>query len=293
MLPGEIESEAKFYPADLSFIFADVLNNMKIIEHLDQEEFPFLFKALRSRGMRDHLNCVLLNMYSHDFPTVVNGRMVSFLQTKSYLEKWSKGLRIPGSTFSWQAHLIFLMDAGLIRKYVDTSKPIDEQMFRNAPKYTSDILRFADDKAKQYIDAGINLNKFRKPEVIAVSGQERADILYFGDDRIISSMQKQVDEMFISTVKRIIEEKGYAYPIEVVNDLQRQINNLYWVDPWDTDADPERQHNFEQANRELNRTKERLLELAKKARCDFRRLTKEEKKTFQLKPRNTKMVFIK
>ncbi len=293
MIPGETKSETEFYPSDQSFVFADALKNIKIIEHLDQEEYPFLFKALCSRGMRDHLNCVLFNMYSHDFPTIVNGRMVSFLQTKSYLEKWSKGLRIPGSTFSWQAHLIFLMDAGLIRKFVDTNKLIDKQMFRNVPRYTSVILRFADDKAKQYIDAGINLNKFRKAEVIAVSGKERADILYYGDDRTISSMQKIVDDMFISTVKHIIDEKGYAFPVEVIDDVQRQINDLYWVDPWDTDVDPERQLDFEKANRELTRTKERLLELAIKAHCEYRRLTKEEKITFHLTPRNTKMVYIK
>ena len=148
VIPGETELETEFYPADQSFIFADALKNMEIIEHLDQEEFPFLFKALRSRGMRDHLNCILLNMYSHDFPTVVNGRMVSFLQTKSYLEIWSKGLGISGSTFSWQAHLIFLMDAGLIRKFVDTSQPIDKQMFRNVPRYTSDICRHMENKLK-------------------------------------------------------------------------------------------------------------------------------------------------
>ncbi len=292
-IPGETELETEFYPADQSFIFTDVLKNMEIIKHLDQEEYPYLFKALRSRGMRDHLNCVLYNMYSHDFPTVINGRIVSFLQTKSYLEKWSKGLKIPGSTFSWQAHLIFLMDAGLIRKFVDTSKPIDEQMFRNVPRYTSDILCFANDKAKQYIDAGINLNKFTKPEVIAVSGQERADNLYNGDDRIISSMQKIVDAMFTTTVERIIDEKGYVFPVDVINDVQRQINDLYWVDPWDIDSDPERYHNLERANRELERTKERLKELAKKAHCDFRRLTKEEKITFHLASRNTKMVYIK
>ena len=160
MIPAESRSESDFYPADEDHIFADVLNDLKIIKYLDQSEYPFLFKALRSRNMRDHLNCILLNMYSHDFPTVINNRSVLFLQTKSYLQTWSKGIGISGSRFSWQSHLIFLIDTGLIRKYVDVSKPIDKRMYRNVPQYTPQILRDADRKAKQYIDAGIHGSGF-------------------------------------------------------------------------------------------------------------------------------------
>ena len=291
-LSSEIQSKTDFYPADDNHIYADILQNMEIIENLKEEEYPFLYQALKCRNMRAHLNCTLLNMYSHQMPTKV-GRMIGFLQAKEYLEQWGKMNGIPGSTFSWQAHLIFLTDAGLIKKYVDGQRPINIQVFRSVPRYTPRILAAAEKKAKKYIEAGINLNKFTKSDVIRVSGQKRADFLFYGDGRVISAIEDEVLDAFVMVVKDKLDEKSYVLPSEVVEIVEHNILEKYWVDPIDEEVTPEQEHDYVTACRQINHLEERFKQLAKEGSCQWRELTKEEKKSLQLPPRFRKKVFIR
>ena len=292
-IPSEQQSPTDFYPADSSHIYADILQNLDTISNLNQEEYPFLFKALQSRGMRDHLNATLINMYAHETPTTIN-KLVCFLQTKSYLHEWGKSQGVTGSRFSWQSHLIFLTDAGLLKKYVDRNKPVNRQMYRSIPRYTSDILRKADNKARKYIEAGIKLSNFTKAEVILVSGQQRADFLYYGDERVISGMQQTIDNLYKEMANQIIAEQGYAIPAEIVDKLSLQVIERYWFDPFEPEeANPSQRREYKQAIRELDRLKNRFARLAKIIPCQYRRLTKEEKLAFHLPPRYTRLVYIK
>ena len=291
-LSSEIQSETDFYPVDESRLFADILHNMEIIENLQEEEYPFLFKALKSRYMREHLNCILLNMYSHQKPTKV-GNMTGFLQAKKYLHEWGKLYDTPGSTFSWQAHIIFLTDAGLLKKYVDTNRPVNQQVFRSVPFYTPTILTVAESKAKKYIEAGIKLNKFTKSDVIRVSGKKRADFLFFGDGRDISRIEDEVRNVFVAETKAILAKNRYALPSEVVKIVEHKILEKYFYDPFDENVTPEQQHNYFTACRQIKWLKDRFGALAKEVPCQWRELTKEEKMSLQLSTRFRKKVFIR
>ena len=289
--PGDPRLEEAFYPADVTHVFADVLKNMETIEHLSEEEYPYLFQALRSRSMRDHLNCTLLNMYSHALPTRV-GNMLGFLQTKTYLHKWGNANNVIGSRFSWQSHLIFLTDAGLLKKFIDSNKPLSRGLFRSVPRYTPEVLREADDKARKYIAHGIKLNNFTKSEVIRVSGQARANTLFYGDGRVISAVEENISNMFIAEANRILDEQGYALPDQIVNEVSRIVFNEYWEDPFE-EAEQEQMENYTREISRVKRLKHRYLELSLKVPCQYRELTPEEKASFQLPAKFRRKVFIR
>jgi hypothetical protein len=77
--------------------------------------------------------------------------------------------------------------------------------------------------------------------VIKVSGQERANILYYNDKRIISGIEDTVTTEFIETAIKMLEEKGYAIPGGVQAVVSEKIHEEYWYDPLDPDPDPERE----------------------------------------------------
>ena len=289
------ESRADFYPADETHLYADILNNIEIIEHLDPNEYPFLCQALKSRDMRRHLNSILYNMYSQLMISRPKPRMKQkwFLQAKNYLRDWSRECGITGSSFSGQSHIKFMTDADLLEKYVDNSKPTNQKVYRSVHPYTKEVLHTADQKAKAYLDAGINLNKFQKSEVIKVSGQKRADHLYFGDGRIISKMQDEVDKAFFDAANRLLNEKKKVLPDEIESIVTEEINRKYWVDPFDESIDSEQEKQYRQASQEINRLKNRYLELSKEVPCQFRELTSEEKEDLHLPPRSRKKYFIR
>jgi len=292
-IPEEIESRADFYPADPTHIFADILNNMEIIDHLDQNKYPYLFQALKSLGMRKHLNGILYNMYSHGLITEINKTKMWFLQGVSYLRGWNREQGVTGSPYSWQSHVIFMTDTGLLKKYVDNSNPTRQMVYRSVPLYTDNVLHTADQKAKDYIDAGINLNRFTKDEVIKVSGQERADWLYYGDSRITSHMKSEVDELFINSANRLFTERRYLLPDEIEPLVIEELNNMFWIDPLDKNPDPNKMNAHDKAFKKLNQLKYRYEELSKEIPCQYRELTPEEKVTLQLPPRSRKKYFIK
>ncbi len=111
-IPEEIESRTDFYPKDSNRLFADILNNLDAINNLDEQNYPNLYKALKTFGMRDHLNSILYNMYSHEMISEINGNQKWFLQRKKYLREWSKEQNIKGSTFSWQSHIMIRASKG-------------------------------------------------------------------------------------------------------------------------------------------------------------------------------------
>ena len=215
-----------------------------------------------------------------------------FFKQKKYLDRWGHERGIPGSTFSWQSHIIFLTDTGLIKKFV-TDNPSGRQTYRSIPRYTSQVLQDAEEKAKAYIESGINLYIFTKSDVIRVSGEERADYLYLGDDRIISAIENEVRDAFIMTVKTILNEKGYVIPSKVVEIVEHTIMEKYRYDPFDENVTPEQEHNYVTACRQINHLKERFNQLTKEVPCQWRELTKEEKESLQLPPRFRKKVFIR
>ncbi|MCR4882109.1 MAG: hypothetical protein K6A68_00925, partial [Clostridiales bacterium] len=128
---------------------------------------------------------------------------------------------------------------------------------------------------------------------IRVSGQERAYYLYLGDDRIISAIENEVRDAFIEAVKDILDENEYVFPSEVVEIVEHTIMEKYRYDPFDENVTPEQEHNYVTACRQINHLEERFKQLASEVPCQWRELTKEEKKSLQLPPRFRKKVFIR
>ncbi len=275
IISEDIESRTDFYPRDSNYLFADILNNLDIIADLDEQKYPYLYKALKTLGMRNHLNSILYNMYSHETITSINSYKMWFLQTKKYLREWSRECNITGSSFSWQSHIIFLTDAGLLKKYVEVDNAYNLKVYRSVPKYSEGLLETADEKAKAYIAAGIKLNNFTKAEVIKVSGQDRADFLYYDDERIISGIKEEVDSVFIETAREILSTSNHVTPDRILTFVSEIISHKYWIDPFDNDHDSIKEKHSKQAQRALNRIKLRYEELSKLIPCQYRELTRE------------------
>ena len=281
-----------FYPLDDERIFADILYDLDRIRNLDPTQYPYLSRALRTRGIKERLICVLLNMYAHVLPMRA-GNMIGFLQTKTYLQQWGRAYGFEGSTFSWQASLIFFTDIGLLKKYIDNNKPLSKGVFRKAPKYTDDVLGKAESKARRYIEAGIKLNNFTKSEVIKVSGNKQANKLFYGDSRIISTMQMTVDQVFITEANRELDQNGYALPSTLVERTDHIISEQLDFEPFEEEPNPESYRQYKQARCQLKRLQNRFLELSKEIPCEYRRMNKEEKENFGFSTRFMQSVFIR
>ena len=293
VISAELRSETDFYPADETHLFADALRNARCIDNLSEDDYPFLFKALKSLGMRSHLKSVLYNMYSHLTISTVNGYQMWFLQGKSYLHEWSKEIGVKGSPFSWQSHLIFLTDTGLLIKFVDNSNPVNPKVYRSIPKYTDEVLCIAEQKAYDYLRLGIKLNNFTKPEVIKVSGQEKADVLYLGDYRKVSNMQNEIDATFVDVANRLFSQQTLLLPNEIVDIVREQIMGRYMIDIFDENPNSEQLKRYKQAQNELRRLEKRYEELSRDMQCQFRELTKEEKVAMDIPRNSRKKYFIR
>ncbi len=156
------------------------------------------------------------------------------------------------------------------------------EIYRSVPEYTEDVLQSAEQKAKAYIDAGIKINNFTKAEVIKVSGQERANFLYYNDGRIVSGIQEEVDAVFIETARELLCDNDYVLPEEILPTVREKINEMYWIDPFDENRDPEETRHFNQAQRALRRLPYRYDELSKEIPCQYKEFKREEKTALQL-----------
>ncbi|MBR3645453.1 MAG: hypothetical protein IKN54_03460, partial [Lachnospiraceae bacterium] len=85
-----------FIPSDTMKVFAYIDNNLRIIEHIDNDRYPVLSHYSRQIVFK-HLKGLMLNMLSRPYPIWPESNPTYFAVSNNYLEAWCKSQGIGGS----------------------------------------------------------------------------------------------------------------------------------------------------------------------------------------------------
>lgn len=251
-----------------------IRENIAAIEALDLELCPELTRLFRKTSIHAHLLHVWTYMQSHPFPRTMDqaGRGYWSIPV-SYLKK-----EHGGSSETWQSHLIFLTDAGLLKRvkpdkltkledlqaaYAEArEKRQRPPAFYQVIEYTPEIFRIAEETAQRYKAHGVNVGHITKADVIRVSGSRRADEI-FRDRRRIGELEIWARDQLKAAMIRRIEDHGYTTPDEIAGDVKKIV-----PDPKHGEA--------------LKKSMIRKAAICKEAGCRYGAPTKEQRTTYQL-----------
>lgn len=198
-------------------------DNIAQIESLDPERYPALYRAFYrgNSSLHAHLLHILTYMQSHPFPFEMDRHGRGYWKIPiNYLMR-----EHGGSAESWQSHIVFLIDAGLlfrIRPDANSVLPRLREEWKRALQerqraascyrivaYTAATLNAAEQVAARYASAGVGLAHITKTDVIRVSGQQRADEIFRTQDEI-GTPEGWAWERLRELILRNIEADGYA-----------------------------------------------------------------------------------
>lgn len=214
-----------------------IAQNIAAIEALDPELYPELVRIFRKTSLHAHLLHVWTYMQSHPFPRTMDqaGRGYWSIPV-SYLKK-----EHGGSVETWQSHLAFLTDAGLLKRVKPDKRTKLEDLqtayaearekrqrppaFYRVIEYTPEIFRIAEETAQRYKAHGVNVGHITKADVIRVSGSARANMIY-GDGRKIGAPEIWARDQLKQVILQRIEEKGYTTWDEIARDVAKIVPDL-------------------------------------------------------------------
>lgn len=209
-----------------------IAENIAAIETLNPEEHPELTRLFRKTSLHAHLLYVWTYMQSHPFPRTMDqaGRGYWSIPV-SYLKK-----EHGGSIETWQSHLAFLTDAGLLKRVKPDKLTKQEDLrtayaearekrqqspsFYQVIRYMPEIFRIAEETAQRYKAHGVNVGHITKADMIRVSGERRADEI-FRDRRRIGAAENWTREQLKRAILQRISDQGYTTPDEIAGDVAK------------------------------------------------------------------------
>lgn len=231
-----------------------IIHNKEVLEALDSKAYPNLDWFLRKKKLLVRLEAIMDHMLSYLTPVWPSGNKRYYAFSMPYLKKWAKEkLNIAGSEMTWQGQVVFFEDAGLINRIRVTGpsqdpflnsvweQAIERTKNRNIPikteslwttkQYNPKLLSDAEEVAKIYRDADINLYHFTKSDMIRLRGKERSDRFYI-EKRNIMWEEDLVYDCMIRAINEIVDKKGYARPAEVEEKVARMLDEqLHFTHP--------------------------------------------------------------
>lgn len=145
-----------------------VLSNIKVLCEFNPVTYPYLSRLFNISSLRRHLCVIWEYMAAHPHPRVKDAHGNGYWSIPvSHLISLHGGTRE-----TWQSHIIFATDAGLLRRVRPDKHSILPELkeeyeealakgrrpatFFRVVQYTDETLRAADEKAKQYRDSGLS-----------------------------------------------------------------------------------------------------------------------------------------
>lgn len=207
-----------------------VLSNIKVLCEFNPVTYPYLSRLFNISSLRRHLCVIWEYMAAHPHPRAKDAHGNGYWSIPvSHLISLHGGTRE-----TWQSHIIFATDAGLLRRVRPDKHSILPELkeeyeealakgrrpatFFRVVQYTDETLRAADEKAKQYRDSGLSISHITKADIIRVFGQQRANELY-RDGRRVCDGEEEAWSIAVSAAKEQIAERGYATPEEATAAL--------------------------------------------------------------------------
>lgn len=307
-MPQDESMREMFEARSQNNAFARIDHNLAMLDQTDWSAYPCLqrFVTGKAKAVFEHLRVLMLNMLAHEVPEWEEAGM--FLITKWYLIRWAKEHDFTGSEKAWQSHLVLLQDLGLVLFYrpvrtgeadplqrMNVQRGISQgkkpSTYRSVPFFTEELLRTADRIAGQY--RGVKATRITKKLVARSRGQRVADALYL-DDRKESLQSDYVMRVYVRTITQRTSESGYALPEEVFKEAEREIEKDvgYWDFNWFDDSNAEKVNAMQMYRHDMEEYRQQKAFLAESAGCEYRALSKEEKRRLGLPSGFRKWAFI-
>lgn len=252
------------------------------IADLSEEQYPALVTYFRRTKGRAILMNILSCLQTYEKPAHITqqGEGWYTLSTDYLIRKYG------GSKETWQSHIIYLLELGLLRRIKpgkNTENPLMKQSYTKAternrrsqswyhvPVYTDRRLENAEKTVKMYEQVGISPSKLNKAGVIAVQGKKHADKLYL-DRRRASELQTAIELAIIQRGRYALKADGYITKEMLFG---RVMKSLKFDALKTTPEDAYQKLRNVWSNKRKN--------LMKRMDAEYRRPTKEEKARFGL-----------
>lgn len=207
-------------------------NISRITAGIDGKRYPALSAYLENRRSRLKHNLLLMLEYMRDTQAgTTYGGLRYWGIPKGYMQQ-----QHGGSSKVWQSHLIFFSMAGLLERVKPNGQTKNEKMaaaynkaleegkapeiFYSSRLYTVALLRYAEAQAQRFKGRGISLSDIRKTDIIALYGQEIADLLY-QDERTVSAEDEEAAQRILKAINEQIEARGYAIKADAITAAAR------------------------------------------------------------------------
>lgn len=247
------------------------------IADLDEEKFPALAAYFRRTKGKAVLMNILSCLQTYEKPAHITqqGEGWYTLSTDYLIRKYG------GSKATWQSHIIYLLELGLLKRIKpgkNTENPLMKQSYTKAtesnrrsqswyhvPVYTDRRLANAEKAVQMYEQVGISPSNLNKAGVIAVQGKKHADKLYL-DRRNISELQTAIEFAIIHKARYALKAHGY-----ITKELlfERVMKSLYFDTLKTTPGEAYQKLRNIWSNKRKH--------LMKRLDAEYRRPTKEEK----------------
>ncbi|MBR4457561.1 MAG: hypothetical protein IKS31_01190 [Clostridia bacterium] len=281
--------EFRMHVGDAYLAFSDILYDLHVLDGLDAGLYPTLGgmkEDYRNKPAIMRLKAMLECMLAAREPY----ERKSFLLTNAYLRERFREHGISSSTNSVQGNIVFFADCGLIGKSATIINRRETRLL--APvRWTEDVLKHAEQTAKQYKDAGVRLNALSKTDVIRARGQEIADALYTTriaeDRRTVRQTNTYVYKVFKEETEKLITRKGYARLDEAVDNAWSRISEEQGLiiaddaDPFDLTLEEEKTLEAErQYRRELRMVTDRKNQALSEIGCWYHRIRRDDRERY-------------
>ncbi len=208
---------------------------MDTISNLDPSEYPELCKPRRKKIIV-RLYKLMEHMLTYSTPVWPEKDKRYFLFSQKHLSDWYRANGGTGDETTWQAHKIFLLHTGLLKTFVVIGEHPDPVLKRNwerakakhhrtttlwtVPLFTPDILRHAEEIARQYTQYHINISRIRKNIISRVWGKRTANYLYRSTGHNIGKNEWIVYACLVQAMKDCISQHGFTTENEITAEAQ-------------------------------------------------------------------------
>lgn len=312
-IPVDREFVDAFTPSDRMKVFADINDNLSIIEHIDPERFPVL-SHYSTQIVSRHLKGLMLNMLSRPYPIWPESNPTYFAVSNNYLEEWCKAQGIGGSSKSIQGSLMFLRIIGLVKAFrpgTNYHDPITDNLkkrikhgnasrsitLRTVPLYADDVLQHAEERAKLFFESHINISKLVKTDVSDVLGQEEANRFY-QSGFTKSQIEDHVDTVMFRVFLEEVQKNGYALYEPSLQKAQQIIDSeaaFAFIDPFSVHTEEERmelQRQREYYNAFIKFGERKTAKATKKG-LEYHQISKNDREKYNIPPEVRCWIFTK
>lgn len=211
----------------------DIKKNIsRITAGIDAERYPVLSYYLENKRSRLKTDLLLMLERMRDTKAAtIYGGLRYWTSPKDDMMK-----QHGGSSKTWQSHLVFFSLSGLLERVKPNSKTKNKEMaaaymkaleaggtpkiFYSCFLYTAARMAQIEAQARRFKERGISLSDIRETDIIALYGQETAN-LFYQNKRTVSAEDEEAAQRILKAINEQIEARGYAIKADAITAAAR------------------------------------------------------------------------